>query len=76
MTHKRLSTRFRGHFSAIWLGAAVAARNDVAAVVYQEAGPVSDLTGKDAKPWALTADKQTTAEFQKLATAMAKVDNK
>jgi hypothetical protein len=55
---------------------AVAARDDVAAVVYQEAGPVSDLTGKDAKPWALTADKQTVAQFQKLAAAMAKVDNR
>ncbi len=55
---------------------AVAARDDVAAVVYQEAGPVSDLTGKDAKPWALTADKQTVAQFRKLAAAMAKVDNR
>jgi hypothetical protein len=37
---------------------------------------VSDLTGKDAKPWALTADKQTVAQFQNLASAMAKVDNR
>lgn len=58
------------------LQAAIKARTDVAAVVYQEAGPVSDLTGKDAKPWALTADKQTAAEFRKLAAAMAKVDDK
>ena len=58
------------------LGDAVAARSNVAAVVYQEGGPVDDLTGKDAQPWALTVDKQTTAEFQKLAEQMAKVDNK
>ena len=57
------------------LQAAVAARSDVAAVVYQEAGPVSDLTGADAKPWALTADKQTVAAFQNLASALGKVDN-
>ncbi len=36
------------------LESAVAARDDVSAVVYQEAGPVDDLTGADAKPWALT----------------------
>ncbi|HWG23593.1 glycosyltransferase family 2 protein [Actinospica sp.] len=58
------------------LQVAVAARDDVAAVVYQEAGPVSDLTGKDAKPWALTADKQTVAQFQNLAAAMTKVGNR
>jgi hypothetical protein len=57
------------------LDTAVAARADVAAVVYQEAGPVDDLSGADAKPWNLTADKQTVAEFQKLALAMGKVDN-
>jgi hypothetical protein len=58
------------------LQAAVAARHDVAAIVYQEAGPVSDLSGKDAKPWALTADQQTVAQFRKLATALGTVDNK
>jgi cellulose synthase (UDP-forming) len=64
---------------AAWLAklsAAVAARTDVAAVVYQEAGPVDDLTGPDAKPWALTADKQTVAAFRQLAAAMAGVDNR
>jgi cellulose synthase/poly-beta-1,6-N-acetylglucosamine synthase-like glycosyltransferase len=64
---------------AAWLqqlGTAVAARDDVAAVVYQEAGPVDDLSGADAKPWALTADQQTVAEFRKLAGALGKVDDK
>jgi cellulose synthase/poly-beta-1,6-N-acetylglucosamine synthase-like glycosyltransferase len=58
------------------LDAAVAARTDVAAVVYQEAGPVDDLSGAAAKPWNLTADKQTVAEFRELAVAMGKVDDK
>ena len=64
---------------AAWLDkltAAVAARTDVAAVVYQEAGPVDDLSGKDALPWALTADPQTVAAFQALATTLAEVDNR
>jgi hypothetical protein len=63
---------------AAWLdelAAAVGARTDVAAVVYQEAGPVDDLSGADAKPWAVTADPQTLAAFRLLAAAMAKVDN-
>jgi hypothetical protein len=58
------------------LDGSVAARTDVAAVVYQEAGPVDDLSGPDAKPWNLTADKQTVTEFQKLAGAMGKVRDK
>ena len=58
------------------LDGSVAARTDVAAVVYQEAGPVDDLSGADAKPWNLTADKQTVAEFQNLAAAMGKVRDK
>lgn len=64
---------------AAWLdelAAAVAARNDVAAVVYQEAGPVDDPSGPDAEPWALTADPQTLAAFKRLAAEMAKVDNR
>jgi hypothetical protein len=64
---------------AAWLAelaAAVAARNDVAAVVYQEAGPVDDPSGPDAKPWALTADPQTLAAFELLAVEMANVDNR
>ena len=64
---------------AAWLdelAAAVAARNDVAAVVYQEAGPVDDPSGPDAEPWALTADPRTLAAFEHLAAEMAKVDNR
>ena len=64
---------------AAWLdelAAAVAARNDVAAVVYQEAGPVDDPSGPDAAPWALTADPQTLAAFEHLAGESAKVDNR
>lgn len=64
---------------AAWLdelSTAIAARHDVAAVVYQEAGPVDDLTGPDAKPWALTADPQTLAAFRRLAATMAGVDNR
>jgi hypothetical protein len=45
-------------------------------VVYQEAGPVDDLSGADAKPWALTADPLTLAAFEQLAVAMKKVDNR
>ena len=63
---------------AAWLqklATAVAARDDVAAVVYQEAGPVDDLSGADAKPWALTADAQTLAAFQQLAAEMEQVTN-
>jgi cellulose synthase (UDP-forming) len=63
---------------AAWLdelAAAVAARDDVAAVVYQEAGPVDDLSGPDAKPWALAADPQTLAAFRGLVAAMAGVEN-
>ena len=64
---------------AAWLDKlsdAVAARDDVAAVVYQEAGPVDDLTGADAKPWALTADQLTLTAFQNLAHAMSGVENR
>jgi cellulose synthase (UDP-forming) len=64
---------------AAWLaklGAAVAARDDVAAVVYQEAGPVDDLSGKDALPWAITADPQTVAAFQAMAQQLAGVQNR
>ena len=58
------------------LSLAVAARTDVAAVVYQEAGPVDDLSGKDAQPWALTADDQTVAAFLALTGQMAGVVNR
>lgn len=58
------------------LSLAVAAREDVAAVVYQEAGPVDDLSGKDAQPWALTADDQTVAAFLALAGQMSEVQNR
>ena len=54
----------------------LAARTDVAAVVYQEAGPVDDLSGKDAQPWALTADDQTVAAFLALTGQMAGVVNR
>ena len=64
---------------AAWLNTLaeeVSLRSDVAAVVYQEAGPVDDLSGKDALPWALTADTQTVAAFKHLSGQLASVINR
>ncbi|WP_280670528.1 MULTISPECIES: glycosyltransferase family 2 protein [unclassified Kitasatospora] len=48
---------------AAWLDrltAAVAARSDVAGVVYQQTGPELDVNSAAARSWSLTADPQTT----------------
>jgi hypothetical protein len=45
----------------------ISARDDIAALVYSQAGPETDLTGIAAAPWAVTADPESVAAFQAAA---------
>jgi hypothetical protein len=59
---------------AAWLaelGAAMAARTDVAGFVYQQSGPVTDATAKVAAPWAVDADPAGLAAYQRIAEQLA-----
>lgn len=59
---------------AAWLdrlGAAVAARRDVAGVVYQETGPELDPTSQLARRWSLSADPLTTEAAGRLLRTIA-----
>jgi cellulose synthase/poly-beta-1,6-N-acetylglucosamine synthase-like glycosyltransferase len=59
---------------AAWLtelGAAMAARTDIAGFVYHQSGPVADPTTKAAAPWAVNADPAGLAAYQRIAEQLA-----